>query len=60
MDEMPVVARYHGIEALQAPMLSQGMIRSLNEGTCERHEIACGLDFDESTGKAGVHVYRRG
>ena len=42
-DDAQVVANYHGIEVLQAPMLSPGMIRSLNEGTYERREVACGL-----------------
>ena len=41
--EPEIVATYHGIEVLQAPMLSPRMIRSLSEGTYERREVACGL-----------------
>lgn len=41
--EPEIVATCHGIEVLQAPMLSPRMIRSLNEGSYERREVACGL-----------------
>lgn len=43
LTEAPVVARYHGIEVLQSPMLSPRMTAGLNSGRYERREIACGL-----------------
>jgi FkbM family methyltransferase len=42
-DDVKIIATYHGIEVLQAPMLSPKMIASLHKGKYERREIACGL-----------------
>ena len=68
MNDVPVVATYHGIEVLQAPMLSARMIQSLNEGTYERREVACGLaaiprgarllELGAGTGVVGAALHR--